>query len=106
MSKRKSQYCQCPNWQGSYADVRSMTVHRLSCQSMMTTWDSFPQGKRNNGLIASQGKIQKNVHQQLKIASDKTRNANKSEDLTLRCQTSSMPSLAQLVSNATDFKFY
>ena len=32
-------------------------------------------------------------------------NTNKSEDLTLRCQTSSMPSLVQLASNATDSNF-
>ena len=105
MSKCKSQYIKCPNYQGPYADGRSMSVHRLSCQSMMTTWDSFPQGEQNNGRIASEGKIQKNIHQQLKIASAETKNTNKSEDLTLRCQTSSMPSLVQLASNATDSNF-
>ena len=65
MSTRKSQYSLCPNCQGPYADGRSMSVHRLSYQSMMTTWDSFPQGEQNNAQIASEERIQKTLHQQL-----------------------------------------
>jgi len=68
MSKRKSLSIQCPNCGNSFANGRPMTTHLLSCQSMLTTWDSFPQGKQNNELIASQDKIQKTIHQQLKIA--------------------------------------
>mgnify|MGYP000191292660 CR=1 FL=1 len=60
MSKRKSEYSLCPNCQGPYADGRSMSMHRLSCQSMMTTWDSFPQGKQTNEQYASQQKTQTN----------------------------------------------
>ena len=105
MSKRKPEYSLCPNCHTPYADGRSMSVHRLSCQSMLTTWDSFPQGEQNNGRIASEGKIQQIIHQQLKIAAAETTNTNKLEDLTLRCQTSSMPYLVQLASNATDSNF-
>ena len=105
MSKRKSEYSLCPNCHGSYADGRSMSVHRLSCQTMLTTWDSFPQGEQNNARIASEEGIQKTLHQQLKSAAAERTNTNKSEDLTLRCQTSSMPSLAQLASNVTDSNF-
>jgi hypothetical protein len=72
---------------------------------MLTTWDSFPQGEQNNARIASEEGIQKTLHQQLKSAAAERTNTNKSEDLTLRCQTSSMPSLAQLASNATDSNF-
>jgi hypothetical protein len=50
-------------------------------------------------------RFKKTIHQQLKIAAAETTNTNKSEDLTLRCQTSTMPSLAQLASNATDSNF-
>ena len=99
MSKRKSEYSLCPNYHTPYADGRSMSVHRLSCQTMLTTWDSFPQGEQNNGQIASEERIQKTIHQQLKIAAAETTHTNKSEDLTLRCQTSSMPSLVQLSHN-------
>jgi len=73
MSKCKSQYSQCPNCQVSYADGRSMTMHRLLCQSMMTTWDSFPHANQNNERIASEGKIQKNILHQLEIASAETK---------------------------------
>ena len=68
MSKRKSEYSLCPNRHHSYADGRSMSVHRLSCQYMLTTWDSFPQGEQNNARIASEERIQKTLHQQLQSA--------------------------------------
>jgi len=58
-----------------------------------------------NGLIVSQEKIQKTIHQQLKIASAETRNTTKPDKQTLWCHTSSMPSLAQLASNAIDPNF-
>ena len=46
-------------------------------------------------------------NQSLQSAAAERTNTNKSEDLTLRCQTSSMPSLVQvqLASNATDSNF-
>jgi len=51
------------------------------------------------------GKDSKTIHQQLKIASTETRNTKKLDKQTLRCHTSSMPSLVQLASNATDPNF-
>ena len=71
MSKRKPEYSLCPNCHSAYADGRSMSVHRLSCQSMLTTWDSFPQGEQNNAQIASEERIKKTLHQQLQSAQQK-----------------------------------
>ena len=82
--KKKLYHKPCQNANQNIACVPTVTALMLMvdpCQSMLTTWDSFPQGKQNNELIASQGKIQKTIHQQLKIAAAETTNTNKSEDL-------------------------
>jgi len=73
---------------------------------MITTWDSFPQGKQIKKHIVSQEKNQKTFHQQqLKITSAETKTNTKHDQQILRCHTSSMPSLAQLASNAIDPNF-